>query len=738
MSDQENYDSAKKALELAIEKIKNINLNLNNARVVVIQKEIGIPNTHPNLTGFCGFAERILGWIPLNPNNIERTKALISIYYIPGFDQDTFPEISLECPHPITNIYGREKNDLIKSKLPSKEGMRELFNIITSVTPNRVADRLTLISGKRGSGKTMALNFFLTTAHKKLSENGVVWFRTDIARLWGYKDTSLTLTSYTIFHSIYVALKYPNEDLNLKAFSDGGKDFGESLSLLKRGDELRRLWDEIVISFNDSCRVTSFDFDPKALDQFLYRCNHLIEENPNNKFYLGVLFGEFIYYLRAFSKKNGFNLISLIILDGFDNIRVGAHQDRYYSFLREVNKIVSEPPINTVDKFIIVARPETIEDFYFVKTIMPNGAFVSRKFEMEALFIDKLLLKRKESIENPVEFYQRIAKSFMGSNLIDSVESDSFKETIDFLVNRFERSSKIFNKCKTIDVIFETIDVIFDGNIRSLLRNCIRAHHHKKSLGDRVPSNRSLFEGSILAGCKGMPENFDESIHGHWCPNLFEHAIIENGQWNGLSIIRLLQLMSAINKGTTREEAFSFLQKEFGYSKAVCESAFQVALEFSLIRICGHKLGPLDEDIARPLKNRLYHTTVKGKYILHIIFNDYGVFYYMALATPLDIGGFFNKKIINILTHSSDIERHFYRAVIFSGLILWKHIYISHLRENNALNNKLQVGNEVIDKSNFILKDIGNWPNTAINLLNKLYRQDILLISENILNCIEP
>lgn len=731
MSDQEYYNSAEKAFKLTIANIKHTNLNLNDARVAVIQKEIGIPISPPSLTGFCGFAERVLGWVPLNPNNIERTKALISIYYIPGFDEDTFPEVSLECPHPITNIYGREKNDVIISKLPSKEGMQELFNIITS-TPNRLADRLTIISGKRGSGKTMALNFFLTTAHKKLSAKGVVWFRTDIARLWSYRQTSLTLTTYTIFHSIYVALKYPNEDPNLKAFSDGGKDFGESLSRLRRGNELRPLWDEIVTLFDDARRVTSLAHDPKVLDQFLYGCNYLIKSNSNNRFYLNVLFGEFIYYLRACAQKDGLNLILLIILDGFDNIRVGAHQKRYYSFIREANTIINEPPINVTDKFILVARPETIEDLDFVKTIMLNGSFIPRKFEMEALFMDKLLLKKRESIEKPVEFYQHIAESFMGSKLIESVESDSFKKSIDFLVNRFEKSSKIFNQSKTIDVIF-------DGNIRSLLRNCIRAHHHKKSLDcNQVPLNRSLFEGSILAGCKGMPANFDESIHGHWCPNLFEDSIIDDGQWNGLSIIRLLQLMSAINGGTTREEALSFLEKEFGYSKKVCANAFQVALEFSLIRVCGHKLGRFHEDMARPLKNGLYHTTVKGKYILHITFNDYGVFYYMALATPLDIGGFFKSNIINILTHSSDIERHFYRAVIFSGLILWKHIYISHLRENNALNNILQVGNKVIDKSNFILKDIENWPKIVINLLSKLNRQDLVLISENILKCIEP
>lgn len=218
-----------------------------------------------------------------------------------------------------------------------------------------------------------------------------------------------------------------------------------------------------------------------------------------------------------------------------------------------------------------------------------------------------------------------------------------------------------------------------------------------------VPLNRCLFEGSILAGCSGMPENFDENIHGHWCPNLFEYATIKDGGWNGLALIRLLQLVAAIYEGITRAEALSFIRKEFGYPRAVCESVFQIALEFSLIRVCGHRLDILDEEMARPLKNGLYNITVKGKYILHITFNNYAVFYYMALATPLDIGGFV-KEEIDILTHSSDIKRHFYRAVIFTGLILWKHVYKYFIKRNGVYFSRVKDTEIVGDEANWAVE----------------------------------
>jgi len=105
-------------------------------------------------------------------------------------------------------------------------------------------------------------------------------------------------------------------------------------------------------------------------------------------------------------------------------------------------------------------------------------------------------------------------------------------------------------------------------------------------------------------------------------------------------------LLSAISEGLTYDEIVDFLHTSFKYPIGLINIAFQTALEYALIRAINFRVNDIDREFARPKKHLLFATTPKGKYILRLAFEDYAVFYFMAVAS----------RIIAVIASSSMIS----------------------------------------------------------------------------------
>lgn len=228
------HSNAVNAIEAALDIGKKVNRNFVGP-LAKIQNILGVDNGSPTLLGFSKFVEKICGWIPLNPNDLERSKAIVSAYHLED-PEGLLESVSLPCNdqsfqgnhlHKIQRLYDKE----IKSSdanFPHVGAFHNLFWQICSPNGNVIA-----ISGRRGAGKTVALNFFLVTAHKKLSERGVLWLRTDVAKLWAMQTpeegVSISVATYTMLHSIFIFLRYADEDPCLTSFREKGKEFNRRI-----------------------------------------------------------------------------------------------------------------------------------------------------------------------------------------------------------------------------------------------------------------------------------------------------------------------------------------------------------------------------------------------------------------------------------------------------------------------------------------------------------------------------
>lgn len=717
-------------LEHVVSKIKNRKWHPIGDNLETIQHALDIKTAQPRLTGFCAFAEYVTGWIPLNPNNLEKTRALVSVYHLPGSDSFDPRQVSLEIPHPISQRYGHQEDYREVSILPSSDGLLSLYK---SLVHHR--SPLIYISGKRGAGKTLALNFFLATAHRGLMKEGVLWLRTDVAKLWSYPEDFLTVAQYTVLHSLFVALRYASDDENLTAMKDQGALFLTHLQNLliheSSASEVIKAWRSTQEAYEGAIRRGKAEANSKPVADFLMVLQRAIVKDSNFIFF--DLYKEFLSFLKEKASSKGKSLKIVIILDGIDNIRVGAHQDRYFKFLQQIIEIFSEFPIKLGDKFLLVARPETFDDIAFMRTSMPNGHAAPQVFEINSDFVQGILDKKRSSINEPVAFFQAAAKAYIGYISPSPTARLQFSESIKFLLERLEsadrfgkpnaQSSAVNTKQK-----FQPLQSLFDGNIRSLLRNCIRAHYHCINLPD-VSRERTLLEGSILAGCSAMPDNFDENVHGHWCPNIFQDATINNKRWTGLALLRLIQLLNVCASGITRHDAIQFLMRTFGYPEALLETAFQTAAEFSLLHPVGNKLRSFDEERVRPRQVRLFASTEKGRYILRLIFNDYATMYFMSTGTPLYLQQASASGVeLKQLVHSFKEDRHFFRSAIVSGTILWAHIFFTDSQERNALRKTMRAGESSFTNAAFEISGLNNWPDIANSLVRRLFRKDLDIV----------
>lgn len=698
-----------------------------------LRDEFKINSSPPSLTGFPAFLERICGWVPLNPNDADRSKAIVSTYHVDdprhqltlatltaeGKRQTTAPDYL----HPIQLLF-ESVNIPPDTTLPTPNGFVNLYRQFLNPSRSTIA-----VSGRRGAGKTMALNFFLTTAHDLLAKQGILWLRTDVAKIWTLRADSIDIKSYTILHSIYIFLRYAHSDLNLQAFADGGVKFTENLEDLCRNKLIKPdvldLWNRISIEYKNSVRHGG----SKPVTDFLIAARRESFHLSNGA--LEILYKEARTFLMQAAKAAGRNFRVVLIFDGADNIRVGALRERYISYLEELIEIISSQSVNLGDKFVIVARPETFSDMSRMHPQMPVGMALPIDFVVAGGAVEEVLKQKNSVLSNPITYWKRVARYEMGNEIVDSSQSRSFEESAKFLTQALNSWGEDFSQATPHreNQIYSSLDLVFDGNYRSLLRNLVRAHHYAEQLKAKstdIPIKRVLLEGSLLAGCSSMPSNLNDSIHGHWCPNLFEGASVSDKHWHGLGFVRLIQLLSNLPNGCTQSDAINFLTGHFGYDSIYLNACFQTAWEFALIRPHKVRAYEIEPSTARLRTEPTFITTEKGKHILKLAFGDCAVFYFMAISTPLDTGILKSLPVArDVLVHGHGRMRHFYRSAVITGTLLWRHVITAHSREMKQLKVGLSLNDCPIQSEWFELKYLDLWEEDIIRRVCWVGHQDL-------------
>ncbi len=110
--------------------------------------------------------------------------------------------------------------------------------------------RVVVVYGERGSGKTAAVNWLIDKHyHTDLREKKITWFRTDILRIYKHQK-KVRLLSYTLAHSIYVALSHASTDAAFQGIDKPQDDhtsfFAHLIGTYPADNYLVHLWRELL------------------------------------------------------------------------------------------------------------------------------------------------------------------------------------------------------------------------------------------------------------------------------------------------------------------------------------------------------------------------------------------------------------------------------------------------------------------------------------------------------------
>ncbi len=641
---------------------------------------------------------KAFGWLGANPNS-ESKKRLSRIFYT--LDQLP-PTISA-------------------SSLPTKKGLDSLIELLT--TGERVDEQGKysdiFIIGARGSGKSASMNYIFNSRFDELIEKHTTLFRADIAKLHTdinvprhmRNEGPVSITKYVILHAFMVALEYSNgKERALRQFypyknaqiRDPSTLFDTKFLNTK---EQREGWENIVSAYRELDHKTSIK--NSDLIWFIDKTNKVISTE------LAVdLWDSFCRFLKS-PQGGGLNRI-VLIFDGVDNLRTdqfthteinGKSNHKWYEdYLKELIQYYRrQAQIARADQFVYSFRNSTWKDFgsltfqalghgdhqHLVVSCVPQRPariFLKRLLNYTHTDARDLVVDSRgyndpsgqRSASNIEQKIHRIRRSLTKNTtrLLYIFADELYKYT--------GSQEKPWNRA---EIVKNLIQYVFNGNIRSFLRNMILSHVAVEEYNNhqRTPiTAEHRFETSILAGNFLFPPNLDENLKGRWCPNLFEIGNQqENGKWTGLSCIRMLQILPYENTDTT-QRSLTFVEiKDFlltlGYEEKTIALSAQILYEFGLIQLREGLSG----------SNARYYKTHKGKFIQWLIFNNLSVFYLMAVSSkfsrPIDTKPFTNEKVDGVWIHKKNSPRFFIIAAARTSVQFLRSIKSLHSYEQVIL-----------------------------------------------------
>jgi hypothetical protein len=641
-------------------------------------------------------AERLFMWIPLNTSKVNIVNAIKNTY--------------------VTKTHGED--------LPSELAFDRLYENVISPKPTVI-----YIKGKRGTGKTAALNRFFNDKAKELQNDGFTYFRCDakkieeldthlISRVKPLRDgtnleaksiSPVTLKEYIDVHNLYVALMHSRVDKFLTGFSipmeyevDDSMGqyglFGLYLEEVALEDE-RLLWQEIVYDFRAAAELSPIDKSIRINDMFSFLTAILLRFRGSD------ISHRFIDHFHKFIRKNNEFKGIILTIDGLDNYsRVAPSSFNYYSnLLRHLEIFLENDKDNRYYLSTIIAlRPESYAELK-QEAVTGYSKFESKVFSVSEPDVKKIIVNRLnvaiDAKSNRESYFSFVFTAEKANGLFAAflIDLNSFFDAyIDAFVHHICSTMKMSEndiiRLKNDKVLY-ILNLLFSSNVRSMLRNVIGTYAHCREYYDNFlgenyvdsfskwsqSSPQLLFEGSLVLGRRVIVDDSQEispARRGRWCPPLFafSNKSGETDTWNGLGLFRVLQYISKF--GSSTEHSCIESLKYLDYSERLSRWFFGRALMYGLIEV---------DEIRVSENNVPFKISDKGSFILNQLLNEDGLTYYLGTCSLFPREFTLDDSYVTLHGDEKGSHRDFSNAVLSVGLILFRCINQAHKIEIKAL-----------------------------------------------------
>jgi hypothetical protein len=688
-----------------------------------------------SLNNLESYIERVFGPMPFNPSDEQRIAAMKETY-----EETCIPDVTLESEMP-----------------PTPAGFRRIYDHLTDDYCK------TLIwLGRRGSGKTLALNYFLSENFRQLNyQENSTFFRCDVAKISLLNEgipTSvpvISISEYVTAHAFYVALRWGRKDTLLNSFdysssTTGTDGFTKFLMLQPDKERFAKLiiiWAQLRDKYQETQRTGGGSgailFIPETVRE-------IARPHPGA---FRDLFRFMMILIRENGKdKNRRSGRVINIIDGVDNLlQRPTTENLRIDYLKQLLPYLPGGEDGAhFDKNVLVMRNDSFAELCYLGTSLrvagPNdGKIVIKMAQVQP---EAILRRKRKAATNPDS---ALIRTWLSSAQINGHEKgmERFQYITEILLNQMQSAGSFLHKPGE-GKQWSAIDCLFNGNIRSFSRNIVRSYSYverfghldnrKISLDDLKEAARQsdhskvtsiwrvLLEGSITAGSSFLISNSIREVRGRWCPNFFDfQRIVGHERWGGLITLRLIQLIRNKEDFYTISSAVDTISKVFGYPKdQVLESTIN-ARDFGLLEYGSMLTVPSSEKLKRhTTRSPALKTTMKGEYVLSLAFSNVPAMYFMALATPL-LSSEFSAFSKNDLVH--DVKplgrRNFPATAFTTSVIFMRHVVSAHQLDMVRAQKVSQVGTGIIKdlaqncNTVFPLPDLTEWKKEIVELFKR-------------------
>ncbi len=408
-------------------------------------------------------------------------------------------------------LYGKVLSDFVNiafngiSCNPSKQEIVELSKLLfinnigdaslfnTQVGMNAFKDYLVdnnqskycVISGKRGKGKTNALNHFLNVETRNLSnKDNLVWFNIDMAQVYKICPLNKIDIAYYLYSQIvYVFFKYTENEV---IFNKITKDSNFIKALLNFNEEYINDLKQFIKLGKKSKPIYSSKRFPKTDIQ---------------KIALLIL---------KFIKIYKYNLA--LFIDGVDNIDYMASVDTidnnsYKIALRQIKSLTTSNNLGLVtyfDKFILLGRNETIKlleeieypargydnlktfsllDIDPLYIIEKAKDIITNKLYLKNRILKKRFIKFARTVEKLIGYENKLGKNSKLNKRRDAIIRILLNEFYEYCIEYENRINKVLNKFlePTITREYSLKTIIFNDSLREYLHNMVSGYSHLRA-----------------------------------------------------------------------------------------------------------------------------------------------------------------------------------------------------------------------------------------------------------------
>lgn len=563
------------------------------------------------------FLERVSRWIPANPSKAATYRQITSTYL------------------PIERTE-HAQHDCANARLaqwPSRFGL-------DAAIENK-KNRVILLKGPRGIGKTAFLNYWLTIRTRELESKDITWFRIDIAKIYeiwvehrySIEQLPSLIIRYHRVHTLYVLLVYSGhmstrEDQHRFPHDETSDLFRRVLRSMQSD---RKLYDHIEHFARDLRKIADslipqlgerYDISREVVAAVLARADKRMLD----------CIGDIIDGFNSECKR--LRIEALLIVDGLDNISWSHAPGFYVASCEAIAKFVGIYCKELNARAILAVRPETAWELEVIATRSDSGwnnLSAVQGVEGSNHVIKHLSVR----VPNPIDIVRTKVAASLGDvfrhefdNALRQLPETAYRETclqrlghahvtvektirdligvVNLELNQLAgwRAEYKNQESRIKRPIEETAraccELLFDNDVRAFLENVLRIIRVQYfAMSRRVPRadepdrlvqhiflNGKTFLDSADMARWGARKDCRE--RGSVFPNIFWYDTALNKpeawRWHGLAGLRLLQALRMYGPQTAGD-LVSMLFIVFEYDRGVVREIIEAFIAFGLVEV---------------------------------------------------------------------------------------------------------------------------------------------------------